>query len=143
MSRLLHSFEAGSEVQVRGPIPTFSIKPDDFDRIVMISTGTGVAPFLQLLSRISSLSPSGHVPDLHLVHLQPSGDKEDWATTSGLLPRLQEKFGDKLVVHRPPPTRIAPETITAALRGSSEPDRTMILVCLPSQYVFRAQHIRG
>lgn len=70
---------------VRGPIPTFSIYPQRYDKIIMvrliaavrnssksdciqISTGTAVSPFLQLLAK---LSPS-NAPRLELIQALPA-----------------------------------------------------------------------
>lgn len=117
---------------MRGPIPTFAIKPQEFDRIVMISTGTGVAPFLQLLSRLPS-SENQSTPDLHLVHMQPNPGKEDWAEQGGFISALQQKFGKRLRVHRPEPTSISRETMKGVLETGSTVEKVMVLVCLPPQ----------
>lgn len=136
MNRLVHSLQEGQNVEIRGPIPTFAIKPQDFDRIVMISTGTGIAPFLQLLSRIPRPEASDAKPDFHLVHLQPRSGKEDWAEDSGLIASLRRKYGQKLSVHRPPPGPISQQLLRDILPRSSASDRIMVLVCLPPQCVF-------
>jgi len=128
--------QVGNGVEVRGPIPTFSISPAEYDRIIMVSTGTGIAPFLQLLSRMTPEKSSHGGPKLDLVHLQPGSGKEDWAVSGGMIPRLEAKFGERLAVHRPPPQLISGETIRSALKQSlDEKERIMVLVCLPPQYV--------
>ena len=113
----------------------------------MVSTGTGVAPFLQLLSRIpkenavSNSHASGEAfggagPQFDLVHLQAGEGKEDWAVSGGMIPRLQAKFGKNLTVHRPPPTLLSGETMKEALgigRSPTKNERVMVLVCLPPQ----------
>jgi cytochrome-b5 reductase len=132
--RLAHSVRAGDGLEVRGPIPTFSIKPSEYDRIVMVSTGTGVAPFLQLLSRMNPSPSPGSGPRLELVHLQPEPDRVDWAVSSGLIPALQDKHGDRLGVHRPEAGQISVQTMREAL-GTAKGDRIMVLVCLPPQSV--------
>lgn len=129
-SRLAHSVRAGEALEVRGPIPTFSIKPSEYDRIVMVSTGTGVAPFLQLLSRMTPSPPPSSGPRLDLVHLQPGPDRVDWAVSAGFIPSLQEKHGERLIVHRPAPGQISAQTMREAL-GATKGEKIMVLVCLP------------
>jgi cytochrome-b5 reductase len=140
--RLAHSLKEGDPVEVRGPIPTFSITPGQYDRIVMISTGTGIAPFLQLLSRIPSSTSSVDArspaagPRFELVHLQAGEGKEDWAVSGGMIPRLQAKFGGRLTVHRPPATLLSGGTIKTALgveKDLAKNERVVVLVCLPPQ----------
>ncbi|GFZ44080.1 hypothetical protein JCM24511_01801 [Saitozyma sp. JCM 24511] len=58
VGRLIHSLKPGQDIGVRGPITTFSLIPSAYDRIIMISSGTGIAPFLQLLSKLPAASPS-------------------------------------------------------------------------------------
>lgn len=122
----MHSLQEGQDVEVRGPIPTFSIRPSDYDRIVMVSTGTGVAPFLQLLSRLPESRPK-----CHLVHLQPAPGKEDWIVASGLLRRAQDDLGEDLIIHRPPASLITAESMKSAI--GENPERAMVLICLPPQ----------
>ena len=148
--RLAHSLAVGEDIEVRGPIPTFSISPGEYDRIVMVSTGTGVAPFLQLLSRIPGAEPSSAPsvapptqPKLDLIHLLPSPGKADWASEADFIPRLQTKFGDRLTVHRPPPEVLSRFTIQSALKSSAgSPERVMVLICLPPQYVLLSARSR-
>lgn len=130
--RLAHSVKSGEGLEVRGPIPTFSIKPSEYDLIVMVSTGTGVAPFLQLLSRLHPATYSTTGPHLDLVHLQPGADRVDWAVSAGMIPALQKKHGERLTVHRPAAGQISSQTMREAL-GASKGERIMVLVCLPPQ----------
>lgn len=40
-SRLVHTRVPGDKVGLRGPVTTFAINPDDYDRIVMVSVRMG------------------------------------------------------------------------------------------------------
>ncbi|WVQ99303.1 hypothetical protein IAU59_006435 [Kwoniella sp. CBS 9459] len=145
VGRVVHSLKGGDEVGIRGPIPTFSIYPNRYDRIIMISTGTAISPFLQLISKLpspSSASTSSQddkypvdTPRLHLIHAKPLEGRIDWTdpststspldpqTTSSLsqaedpslIPSLQAKFGKQLHVTRIDPGYISREVILSAL----------------------------
>ncbi|KAF9076461.1 hypothetical protein BDP27DRAFT_1210691 [Rhodocollybia butyracea] len=55
VGRWLHSKKVGDEVEIRGPLQTWLWKSDDaWDEVVMISGGTGIAPFYQLYHQIIS-----------------------------------------------------------------------------------------
>ena len=148
--RVVHSLKPGNEVGLRGPITTLSLLPSQYDKIIMvrhvsssplkshtlthsqISTGTGIAPFLQLLSKL----PTSTSPRLHMIHALPNPDRQDWPMTSSLLPNLQTKFGDRLVLDRIPP---GPVTKQAIQRALGDPGRVLVLVCLPPSCVGNLQ----
>ncbi|WVQ83198.1 hypothetical protein IAT38_005337 [Cryptococcus sp. DSM 104549] len=143
VGRVVHATNVGEPLGVRGPIPTFTIRPAEFDKIIMISTGTAVSPFLQLLSKSSPSSS----PRYHLIHSLPPppppqlatdatdrGVEWDWANTSAdpaFLPSMEEKFGDKLTVTRIPQGLIPKEVVEEALRDVPAGGRVGVLVCLP------------
>ncbi|KAJ1308772.1 hypothetical protein OPQ81_004462 [Rhizoctonia solani] len=52
VSRWLHSKNEGDELEVRGPVRTFDFKDGEYDEVIMISGGTGVTPFVQLLNHV-------------------------------------------------------------------------------------------
>ncbi|KAJ7068031.1 hypothetical protein C8F01DRAFT_1116619 [Mycena amicta] len=49
VGRWLHSKSVGDKVEFRGPLTTWGPKDEEWDDIVMISGGTGITPFFQLL----------------------------------------------------------------------------------------------
>ncbi|KAJ7904229.1 hypothetical protein B0H14DRAFT_3079154 [Mycena olivaceomarginata] len=49
VGRWLHSKKIGDQVEFRGPLSTWAWKENEWDEIVMISGGTGITPFYQLL----------------------------------------------------------------------------------------------
>ena len=134
---LVHSLQPGDEAEIRGPLPTFTIHPGAYDRIIMVSTGTAIAPFLQLLARLPTSDPvapgqiQAVLPQLDLVHLQPVEGKEDWPVSSGLLPSLQNRLGDRLQVHRPAQGLVTKETIQPLVAATKQGERLLVLVCLP------------
>ncbi|ORX36783.1 hypothetical protein BD324DRAFT_627151 [Kockovaella imperatae] len=145
VGRIVFSAKEGERIWVRGPITTFAINPYQFDRIVMISTGTGVAPFLQFLSKFNpssspfpsndlerddlnplntSSSPSQPLPKLLLLHAMPSEDhaEADWPVSTGCIPRLESKFGPLLDVRRFPSGDVPSSSISSALGMGDGPD---------------------
>ncbi|RSH83740.1 hypothetical protein EHS25_005355 [Saitozyma podzolica] len=160
VGRLIHSLKPGQDLGVRGPITTFSLVPSAYDKIVMISSGTGIAPFLQLLSKLPAAPPSPALqspitsspsptpspsrpsspsasashppahPSLHLIHSLPAPSRPDWSLSPTLLPRVQDRLGDRLVVTRVPPGPIDRLAVEAAL-GARDGEKVLVLVCLP------------
>ncbi|WVQ72621.1 hypothetical protein IAR50_002179 [Cryptococcus sp. DSM 104548] len=146
VGRVAHSTKEGDNLGIRGPIPTFSIYPSQYDKIVMISTGTAITPFLQLLSK---LSPSS-APSLELIHALPTPSPNslasaasssgplspldlDWANSQNdpaFLPNQSKRFGEKLKVTRFVQDTVPQEAVEGALVGVSK-ERVLVLVCLP------------
>ncbi|UOH79193.1 hypothetical protein LQV05_000183 [Cryptococcus neoformans] len=143
--RVVHTTKKGEMLGVRGPIPTFSIYPQRYDKIIMISTGTAVSPFLQLLAK---LSPS-NAPRLELIQALPalssrtpafsqdSFDRAapiewDWVDTNedpSFLPSLEKKFGEKLKITRFSQGAVPAGAIQAALEGVNT-ERVLVLILM-------------
>lgn len=92
-----------------------------------ISTGTGVAPFLQLLRKI----PSAGMPEMHLIHSASRDPTLDFLDSekASLLPRER----DNLRIDRPPPGPIPAQTLETALAPRKEGKKVLVLVCLPQK----------
>ncbi|KGB74516.2 hypothetical protein CNBG_0354 [Cryptococcus deuterogattii R265] len=146
VGRVVHTAKEGETLGVRGPIPTFSIFPQRYDKIIMISTGTAVSPFLQLLAKLSPSSAprleliqalptlSSRTPDLSQVSVNQVAPIEwDWVNTNedpSFLPSLEKKFGEKLKITRFPQGVIPAGAVQTALEGVNR-ERVLVLVCLP------------
>ncbi|KAI0687212.1 ferredoxin reductase-like protein [Cytidiella melzeri] len=52
VGRWLHSKGVGNRIEIRGPLKTWNWLDDTWDEVVMISGGTGITPFYQLLHRV-------------------------------------------------------------------------------------------
>ncbi|KAJ7638557.1 hypothetical protein FB45DRAFT_1132538 [Roridomyces roridus] len=59
VGRWLHSKKTGEHIEFRGPLTTWAWKEDTWDEVVMISGGTGIAPFCQLFHSAISRGSSG------------------------------------------------------------------------------------
>ncbi|KAF8165019.1 hypothetical protein B0H34DRAFT_687447 [Crassisporium funariophilum] len=68
VGRWLHSKNSGDEIELRGPIKTWSYKEDEWDEIVMISGGTGITPFVQLFHNVISNPISTSKSRFTLLH---------------------------------------------------------------------------
>lgn len=62
VSRWLHGKHVGDELEVRGPVRTVDFKDGDYDEVIMVSGGTGVTPFVQLLNHIFAERTPGSPP---------------------------------------------------------------------------------
>ncbi|KAJ3743327.1 ferredoxin reductase-like C-terminal NADP-linked domain-containing protein [Lentinula detonsa] len=84
VSRWLHSKEVGDEIEIRGPLQTWLWKDDDvWDEVVMISGGTGIAPFYQLFHDIIS---QGVSPRTKFTLLHSSRSPSELPPSAILLP---------------------------------------------------------
>jgi cytochrome-b5 reductase len=52
MSKLIKNLQVGSDVQWKGPFGDFVYQPNQFDELVMLACGTGIAPMIQVISSI-------------------------------------------------------------------------------------------
>ncbi|KAK7470920.1 hypothetical protein VKT23_002336 [Stygiomarasmius scandens] len=68
VARWLHSKTVGEEVEIRGPLQTWSWRDMNWDHVVMISGGTGITPFYQLFHSVISRLPSTHQTRFTLLH---------------------------------------------------------------------------
>ncbi|KAG0705428.1 hypothetical protein DFH29DRAFT_277182 [Suillus ampliporus] len=60
VSRWLHSKKVGETIEIRGPLKTWSWNDNAWDEIILISGGTGITPFYQLLRTVFSGNSSFH-----------------------------------------------------------------------------------
>ncbi|TBU49400.1 ferredoxin reductase-like protein [Dichomitus squalens] len=69
VGRWLHSKKAGDTIEIRGPLKTWAWRPDEWDEVVMISGGTGITPFCQLVYKeLLSQSPPNTQTRFTLLH---------------------------------------------------------------------------
>ncbi|KAJ3284073.1 NADH-cytochrome b5 reductase [Borealophlyctis nickersoniae] len=54
MSTHIHSLKPGDTLDIKGPIPKWPYKENEFQKIGMIAGGTGITPMVQLIQRILS-----------------------------------------------------------------------------------------
>ncbi|KAF9221914.1 ferredoxin reductase-like protein [Gyrodon lividus] len=97
VGRWLHSKQVGDAIEIRGPIKTWSRswQHGDWDEVVLISGGTGITPFYQLLH---SIFKPGNTPfNGHLTLLHGSRSLADLPPPSMIdfLITLSEKNPDK------------------------------------------------
>jgi cytochrome-b5 reductase len=71
MSKWLHRRQPGDEVKFRGPVPTWTWRPE-MTSITFIAGGTGITPFFQLVQMLSAKQIKH--PDLHLVYASTSAE---------------------------------------------------------------------
>ncbi|KAJ6599333.1 ferredoxin reductase-like C-terminal NADP-linked domain-containing protein [Mycena vulgaris] len=70
VGRWLHSKTVGDTVEFRGPLSAWAWKEDEWDEVVMISGGTGITPFYQLLH--SSMIKGQAKARFTLLHSSPT-----------------------------------------------------------------------
>lgn len=96
------------KLKMRGPLSTCAIDTSKYDKIVMISTGTGVSPFLQMLARMPE------VPKEEVVVAPPE---------KPILNSIFDRTGKvEDVAYTPPPARVPPEMVL--LQAMPKPGKT-------------------
>ncbi|KAJ7499186.1 hypothetical protein FB451DRAFT_1347509 [Mycena latifolia] len=102
VGRWLHSKKVGDDIEFRGPLSTWAWKEDEWDEIVMISGGTGITPFYQLLQ--SSIAKRQSKTRFTLLHSSPTPSELPPPQILGPLRTYAaenpEKFGLYLFVDR-------------------------------------------
>ncbi|EIW76167.1 ferredoxin reductase-like protein [Coniophora puteana RWD-64-598 SS2] len=68
VGRWLHTKRVGERVDVRGPAETWQWKEDTWDDVVMISGGTGITPFYQLVHHVLSSEQISSKTRFTLLH---------------------------------------------------------------------------
>ncbi|PCH41141.1 ferredoxin reductase-like C-terminal NADP-linked domain-containing protein [Wolfiporia cocos MD-104 SS10] len=61
VGRWLHSKKVGDKIEIRGPLKTWPWQDGKWDEVVMISGGTGITPFYQLLHHTILQNPSRYL----------------------------------------------------------------------------------
>ncbi|TCD63770.1 NADH-cytochrome b5 reductase [Steccherinum ochraceum] len=54
MSQHIHGLKPGDALSIKGPIPKFPIKENQFDEVGMIAGGSGITPMYQILTHVLS-----------------------------------------------------------------------------------------
>ncbi|KZT12547.1 riboflavin synthase domain-like protein [Laetiporus sulphureus 93-53] len=73
VGRWLHSKQVGDKIEIRGPVKTWIWKDETWDEVVMISGGTGVTPFYQLLHAMMLKNPAqASKTKFTLLHSSPN-----------------------------------------------------------------------
>lgn len=94
-----------------------------------ISTGTGVAPFLQFMRKYNPHSQAGATtPELYLIHSQSRDPSTDFLDSPGILPPVNQ-----LTINRPPPGSFPTKVLEDAVAPRKEGKKVLVLVCLPQR----------
>ncbi|VDC07305.1 unnamed protein product [Peniophora sp. CBMAI 1063] len=101
VARWLHAKRPGDIIEVRGPHRTLQLDGMDRDEVVMISGGTGYAPFHQLLHDRLLLNQPDSSSNLRLTLLHGSRSIEELPPPEYLDPLIEyaEKYPDRLTIH--------------------------------------------
>ncbi|KAI0089260.1 ferredoxin reductase-like protein [Irpex rosettiformis] len=93
VGRWLHSKSVGDTIEIRGPLKTWTWLDDTWDEVIMISGGTGITPFYQLL---------------HTVLLAPSKEAQPLSSTPLSLTRFTLLHSSRVPGELPPPELLRP-----------------------------------
>ncbi|KAF9246996.1 hypothetical protein BU15DRAFT_38766 [Melanogaster broomeanus] len=97
VGRWLHSKQVGDSIEIRGPIKTWSksLQRGDWDEIILISGGTGIAPFHQLLHSMFKTRDTPFHGRLTLLHGSRSLADIPPPTMMNFLTTLSQQHPDK------------------------------------------------
>ncbi|CAH7685927.1 hypothetical protein BY996DRAFT_7217795 [Phakopsora pachyrhizi] len=137
MTNHIHSLKPGDELSLKGPIPKWPYKTNEFKTIGMIAGGTGITPHWQIIQDIIS-NPS----DRTKVVLLFANQKEEDILLREELERLTKQSPDQFSIHfvlDDPPKKWSSELkghLNAAILKSKLPppelgSDTKIFICGP------------
>ncbi|KAL0949904.1 hypothetical protein HGRIS_009932 [Hohenbuehelia grisea] len=72
VGRWLHGKQVGEQIELRGPLTTWTWQDEHWDEVVMVSGGTGITPFYQLFQSVISSLPRDSSTRFKLLHASRS-----------------------------------------------------------------------
>ncbi|KAF7353036.1 NADH-cytochrome B5 reductase [Mycena venus] len=165
VGRWLHSKKIGDQVEFRGPLSTWAWKEDTWDEVVLISGGTGITPFYQLLHSTFSKGDNNSKTRFTLLHSSPTPselpppaildplrsyaaaypekfalhlfvDSRDGDAPTNLPPLQVSRIGKPAIQHS---LRLKPlpwwRIFSTAQTSDNTPRRTLFLVCGPEPMI--------
>ncbi|KAG0145032.1 hypothetical protein CROQUDRAFT_79271 [Cronartium quercuum f. sp. fusiforme G11] len=137
MTNHIHSLKPGDQLAMKGPIPKWPYKANEFKTIGMVAGGSGITPHWQIIQEIAS-NPDDHTKVIMFF----SNQKEEDILLREELERLQKKKPDQFsfnFVLDSPPKKWSPDLkgyLTASLLKSKLPSPKLgadvkIFVCGP------------
>lgn len=99
-STLLHKLEVGDEIKTSGPFGRFVLRDEDPEDIILVATGTGIAPFRSMIDQLKTSLDNRRIWMLMGVR---HGDEllyhDEWTA----LDEAHERFHYRAIVSRPRP----------------------------------------
>ncbi|KAF8559056.1 ferredoxin reductase-like protein, partial [Imleria badia] len=101
VGRWLHSRRVGDSIEIRGPVKTWSSLWQDghWDQVVMISGGTGITPFYQLLHSVFTTSDTSLNARFTLLHASRSLADLPPSSMIQSLTTHSQKYPDRFQFH--------------------------------------------
>lgn len=129
-STLLHSLKPGDEIKTTGPHGRFTIRDEEPEDLVLVATGTGIAPFRAMKDQLREILPHRRVWLLLGVRYEPELLYHDeWKA----LAEEFENFRYRFVVSRPGERWAGPkgyvDTFVPELKETMDPAKSVVYLC--------------
>lgn len=141
MTTHIHNLKPGDKLAIKGPIPKFPYKPNEFEEIALIGGGSGITPLWQIIQAIEA-DPSDKTRVTLIYSNKSDKDillREEFDRLSKSDDRFRIVYGlDKKNKGIPADTfegYITPEILTKYLPNPGHADKIKIFVCGPPPQV--------
>ncbi|KAJ7459030.1 cytochrome-b5 reductase [Mycena galericulata] len=135
MSKYIHSLKAGDSLAIKGPMPKFPYKENEFDEVVLIGGGSGITPLYQVMNH--ALSSPFNTTKFKLLY---SNVTEEDILLRENIDALAKKHPKSLEVvyllDKPKPdwngpTGFISEDVIKKYVAPPTAERTMVMICGP------------
>ncbi|KAJ7103175.1 cytochrome-b5 reductase [Mycena belliarum] len=135
MSKYIHSLKVGDSLAIKGPIPKFPYRENEFDEIALIGGGSGITPLYQVLTHALS-SPSNTTKFKLLFSNVTEEDILLRAQLDALAAKHPKTLEVVYLLDKPAPDWTGPTGFinTEVIKKYVAPataERTMVMVCGP------------
>nr|GAT59838.1 cytochrome-b5 reductase [Mycena chlorophos] len=135
MSKYIHDLKPGDTLDVKGPIPKFPYKENEFEEVALIGGGSGITPLYQVMSH--ALSSRHNTTKFKLLYSNVT--KEDIlmrAELDALAAKYPKNVEVVYLLDKPPtdwqgPSGFINADVLKQYVAPASKERTMIMVCGP------------
>jgi len=140
VSKFVHSMKVGDKLAVKGPIPKFPYKSNEFEHIGMIAGGSGITPMWQVLEHALAIPDDKTKFTLLFANVTPADIllREDF---DALKAKHPDRFEVVYVVDKGdsnwkgPTGYITPDLIKQYIAPATSGEKVKVLVCGPPPQV--------
>ncbi|KAL8276245.1 hypothetical protein RQP46_011362 [Phenoliferia psychrophenolica] len=136
MTEHIFGLKPGDELSVKGPIPKFAYKANEFDTVGLICGGSGITPMWQIIQQIDS-DPTDKTKAVLVFGNVSEADILMRKEFEELAARKPDQFKVHFVLDKPPTGWKGPagyidsKVLSQALPAATEGDKIKLFVCGP------------
>ncbi|KAK4699425.1 cytochrome-b5 reductase, partial [Phenoliferia sp. Uapishka_3] len=136
MTEHIFGLKVGDELSIKGPIPKFPYKANEFETVAMIAGGSGITPMWQIIQQIDA-DPTDKTKAVLVFGNVTEADILLRKEFEELAARKPEQFKIHFVLDKPPTNWTGPtgyidqKVLAQALPGPAYGDRIKLFICGP------------